>query len=61
MKKDSYFCAVNKIANTYNNWEFKLIGSSQLGSNNLSANYAKMSLIDLINWEEYGIHWLYFK
>lgn len=33
--------AVNKIANIYNNWEFKLIGSSQLGSNNLLTKYAK--------------------
>ena len=33
--------AVNKIANIYDNWEFKLIGSSQLGSNDLSTKYAK--------------------
>ena len=32
---------VNQIANLYKNWEFKLIGSSQLGSNNLSTAYAK--------------------
>ena len=32
---------VNQIANLYKNWEFKLIGSSKLGSNDLSTIYAK--------------------
>ena len=36
-----YVEAVSKIANIHTNWEFKLIGSSQLGSNNLSTKYAK--------------------